>query len=153
MKKVREASGAVDLSEMFAEFSNDVISRSALGRKYSESEEGKRFVYMLSESMKVAGISVGDFIPWLGWISRVNGVDRRIDEIEKELDDFLESMIDEHLGGDHDRENGDNFLKILLDIYINGKDEGSLIERDSIKAVLLVSNCENFSPIYVKYVA
>lgn len=90
MKKIRGSSSLVNLSKMFSEFTNDVICRSAFGRKYSESENGQRFLLLLKESLEVLGtICIGDFIPWLGWINRVNGFDKRVDKAAKEMDGFL----------------------------------------------------------------
>ncbi|KAL8547584.1 hypothetical protein ACS0TY_007057 [Phlomoides rotata] len=143
MKKIEESSsGAVNLSKMFAELSCDGICRAAFGRKNSESEQAKKFLKVVSEIMEIlGGISIGDFVPWLSWISRVNGVDKRVERVVKEVDDILEGVIQEHvetknqLGGDAGR-NEQPFVDILLDIH-NDSAAGASIDRDSIKAVIL----------------
>ncbi|XP_047983557.1 cytochrome P450 736A117-like [Salvia hispanica] len=136
VKKVREASGnhtAVDLSAMFESFSNDVIGRSAFGGKLSDSENGRKFLKAMADLMELLGvIDIGDFIPWLAWIGRVNGFDRRLDDTAKKIDLVLESVIQERM----QEENGQHFVDILLDIY-NDKTADASIDRDSLKAIIL----------------
>ncbi|KAL1534722.1 unspecific monooxygenase [Salvia divinorum] len=136
MKRIRESSlGPVDLSKMFAEFTNDVICRSCFGRKYSDSENGQKFLVLLRESMEVLGtLCVGDFIPWLGWVSGVNGFDRKLDRVSKEMDEFLEGVIVEHI--EREAGDGESFVGILLDLQ-NDKDSDIFIDRESIKALLV----------------
>ncbi|KAL8547582.1 hypothetical protein ACS0TY_007055 [Phlomoides rotata] len=99
VKKVGESSpGTVNLSKMFAKLSCDGICRAAFGRKYSETENGKKFLELKFELMEIlGGFSIGEFLPWLSWISRVNGVDKRVDRVAKEMDDILEGVIQEHV--------------------------------------------------------
>ncbi|KAL8551870.1 hypothetical protein ACS0TY_000785 [Phlomoides rotata] len=60
----------VDLSKMFAEFTCNGISRDAVGRKYSESENSKKNLQLLMELMEVLGIiNIDACVPWLSWIS------------------------------------------------------------------------------------
>ncbi|KAL1534727.1 unspecific monooxygenase [Salvia divinorum] len=140
VNKIRESSGTtpVDLSAMFESFSNDVIGRSAFGGKLSDSENGKNFLDAMADLMELLGIiNIGDFIPWLGWIGRVNGVDKRLDDTAKKIDQVLESVIQERLRekGVKDK-NGEYFLDILLDIY-NDKTPDVSIDRDSLKGTIL----------------
>ncbi|KAG8378738.1 hypothetical protein BUALT_Bualt07G0016400 [Buddleja alternifolia] len=141
VKKVGKFSGFVNLSEMFTEITNDVVCRSAFGRKYSEGENGKKFIMLLKEFLKLLGsINIGEFIPWLSWINSVNGFDSRVDKVSKELDEFLERVIQERLENPTEeafrKKNGENFVDILLEIYKNNT-TGVSIDRDSIKAIIL----------------
>ncbi|KAL7138876.1 hypothetical protein ABFS83_09G012100 [Erythranthe nasuta] len=144
MKRIREYStGSIDLSEMFTQFTNDVVCRSAFGKKYSEGENGKKFILLLREFLELLGtISIGDFVPMLSWINRVNGFDAGVDRVARELDEFFEGVIQERmenpkkLQGDHEDKHGENFLDILLHIYQNNS-IGVAIDRDSIKAIIL----------------
>ncbi|XP_042009334.1 cytochrome P450 71A8-like [Salvia splendens] len=141
VKKVLETSGntAVDLSAMFESFSNDVIGRSAFGGKLSDSENGKKFLEAMADLMKLLGIiDIGDFIAWLGWIGRVNGFDRRLDDTAKRIDLVLESVIQERMLEKKGvkEESGEHFVDILLDIYNHTTLDVS-IDRDSLKAIIL----------------
>lgn len=44
----------------------------------------------------LGAVSVEDYIPWLAWVSRVNGLDARAEKVAKQFDDFLEGVIEEH---------------------------------------------------------
>ena len=98
-------------------------------------------------------ISVGDYIPWLVWVNRVNGLDGRAEKLAKQLDNFLERVIEEHIdcekNGSHDHvvslENDDqkDFVDVLL--WIQKENViGFPIDRVSIKAVILVSKTDIF---------
>lgn len=84
----------VNLGERFAALTNDVVCRVALGRKYG----GKRFKAILMEFVELLGaLSFGDYIPWLAWVDRVSGLDERLDKVAKELDGFLDEVVEEHV--------------------------------------------------------
>ena len=148
--KIKEScsSSSVNLSEIFAKLTNDVVCRVALGRKYGEGEGGRKFKELLGEFGELLGaINVGDYIPSLAWLTRVNGLDAKAEKVAKQLDDFLEGVIEEHINcqkkGDHDhgfsQENEDrkDFVDILL--WIQEENViGFPIDRVSIKALILV---------------
>ena len=147
--KIKEScsSSSVNLSEIFAKLTNDVVCRVALGRKYGEGEGGRKFKELLGEFGELLGaINVGDYIPSLAWLTRVNGLDAKAEKVAKQLDDFLEGVIEEHINcqkkGDHDhgfsQENEDrkDFVDILL--WIQEENViGFPIDRVSIKALIL----------------
>ncbi|KAL1542036.1 unspecific monooxygenase [Salvia divinorum] len=122
---------AVDLSQLFDLHSNNVICRAAFGRRFGEGERGRRFTMVFRELVQLIGdLQIGEFVPWLWWISRVNGFDRRVDEVREKLDEFLEMVVEEHLNRGLERSgNKENFVDILL--------KDSSIDRDGIKAILL----------------
>ncbi|KAM3704023.1 hypothetical protein ACJW31_04G143400 [Castanea mollissima] len=147
--KIKEScsSSSVNLSEMFAKLTNNVICKVALGRKYGEGEAGRKFKELLGELGELLGaINVGDYIPSLAWLNRVNGLDAKAEKVAKQLDDFLERVIDEHKNcqkkGDHNhgfsQENEDqkDFVDILL--WIQEENViGFPVDRVSIKALIL----------------
>lgn len=141
MKKIGDSSGNVNLSHMFTQLTNDVVCRSAIGRKYGAGDEnGEKFLEILREFLELLGaISIGDFVPSLWWINRINGFDRRVDRIAKEMDEFLEKVIHERLENPPAAKAEENFVDILLEIYRNNS-AGVSIDRDSIKAIILVIN-------------
>ncbi|KAL0318598.1 UNVERIFIED_CONTAM: cytochrome [Sesamum angustifolium] len=137
VKKIQKSSFPVNLSELFAELSSDVVCKSAFGQKYSEGENGKKFLSLSTELLELLGsLPIGDFIPGLSWISRFNGFDARVDKLSKELDEFLERVIRERMETPEKEKNGANFVDILLDIY-QSNSAGVSIHRDSIKAIIL----------------
>ncbi|XP_008239356.1 PREDICTED: cytochrome P450 71A22-like [Prunus mume] len=139
----------VNLSELFASLTNDVICRVAFGKKYSGDEGARKFKKLLVEFMiLLGGFYVGDFIPWLGWVSQINGLDARVEKVAKEFDEFLDSVVDEHMCtlnmkgescGDNmsvEGEDGKDLVHLLLEIQKQNK-TGSSIDRDSIKGIIL----------------
>ncbi|KAL2539585.1 Cytochrome [Abeliophyllum distichum] len=145
MEKIKEScisSSPLNLSDMFMAITNDIVCRSAFGRKYRDGAIGEKFLKLISEFLGLLGsINVGEFIPWLAWISRVNGFDARVDYVAKELDEFLEGVIEEHLENGVENPSGneeskENFVDILLRIYKDNT-TGVSIDRDSIKSIIL----------------
>ncbi|KAL2459550.1 Cytochrome [Forsythia ovata] len=142
IKKSCFSSSPLNLSDMFTKLTYDVLCRSAFGRKYWDGAIGEKFLLLIKELLQILGsFSVGEFIPWLAWINRVNGFDARLDFVAKELDEFLEGLIEERLengvqnpsGQDESKE---NFVDILLRIYKDNA-TGVSIDRDSIKGIIL----------------
>ncbi|EYU26215.1 hypothetical protein MIMGU_mgv1a0235731mg, partial [Erythranthe guttata] len=81
----------INLSMMFVELTNNGICRSSFGVRCSESEKRKKFMVLLKDLSELTGtVRVGEFLPWLGWIDSVNGFDKRVDRVAKEMDDLLE---------------------------------------------------------------
>lgn len=153
-KIINKGPVAVNLSETFMSVTNDIVCRSAFGRKHGEGESGKNFRFLLTELLQILGTSyIGAFIPWLQWINRVNGFDARIARVAGEIDRFLDGVIEERLekksyeygrsctGDDdpkkHSEKNiGEDFLDIMLRIHKDNS-TGVAIDRDSVKAVVL----------------
>ncbi|KAL0318601.1 UNVERIFIED_CONTAM: cytochrome [Sesamum angustifolium] len=97
VNKIRNSTSPVNLSEMFAQITNDV---------------------------GFPGLAV------------LMVFDARVDKFSKEMDEFLEGVIREHMETPNEDKNGANFVDILLDIY-QSNSSGVSIHRDSIKAIIL----------------
>ncbi|GFQ04618.1 cytochrome p450 71a6 [Phtheirospermum japonicum] len=133
--------GVVNLSNALVSLTNDVICRVALGRKYSDDEKDHRnFKGLLEEMMELLGTkSIGDYMPWLGWIDRVSGLDAKVEKVAKQFDEFFESVIQEHRDGKFKHDDGDgdlDFVDVLLQLQRENK-SSSPIEDYTIKAVIL----------------
>ncbi|WOH10589.1 hypothetical protein DCAR_0730058 [Daucus carota subsp. sativus] len=144
MNKIKEMSVSslpVDLSELFLTLNNDISCRSAFGRKYSEGGKGREFIKLLREFLELLGaFSFRDFIPWLGWVDRITGLDARLDRVSKQLDEFLQNVVQEHLHlgeSNIQTEHKEDFVDILLRIQ-KETTHGISIDNDSVKAILLV---------------
>ncbi|XP_059441127.1 cytochrome P450 736A117-like [Corylus avellana] len=147
IEKIKQSCSStyVNLSEVLANLTNDVVCRVALGRKYGVGEGGRKFKEILSEFTELLGaLSVGDYIPWLAWVSRVNGLDARAEKVSKKFDDFIEGVIEEHI--DCQRREGkgnvilENEQKDFVDVLLQIQKEnviGFPIDRVSIKALIL----------------
>lgn len=129
----------INLSEMLGALSNNVVSRCTFGRKYEEENGKNRFGEMSKEMLRLMGaFSVGDLFPWLGWIDVLTGLIRRLKIASKELDSFLDHVIDEHLMKREDTETEKQFL---LDRLLHAQRDNTLgvnLTRDNIKAIVMV---------------
>lgn len=134
----------IDVADMFALTTNNIICRVALGRKYCEGEEGRRFKRLLKEFVELlGGFSVGDFIPSLAWVNWVSGLESKVKRVANEFDEFLERVIEERIA---DREGGiktsvDGRNKDLVDVLLEVERDGLAgnfpFSRINIKALLL----------------
>ncbi|GMN58598.1 hypothetical protein TIFTF001_027702 [Ficus carica] len=98
VENIGSTSVPVNLSEIFASLSNDVVCRVSFGRKYEEIGMKKYFRESVGELMRLLGsFSVGDYIPWLYWVKRINGLDAQAERVAKEFNEFLDGVVDQHM--------------------------------------------------------
>ncbi|XP_024190334.2 cytochrome P450 736A117 [Rosa chinensis] len=157
INKINESSGEVmNLREMFVMLTSDVICRVTMGRKYSASAVGeggntilfKELLWEFTELLR--SFYIGDYIPWLAWLSRVNGLEAKLDKVAKQFDDFLDRVIQDRVDhrskasgssghvnhADPNGEDEKDLVDVLLEIQ-EGNLSGLPIDRVSIKAVIL----------------
>jgi len=133
MEKIQKSSSLqVNVSELLGSLTNDVISRIALGRKYSGETDSKELMKRLM--MLMGEFSVGTYVPWLGWIDWISGLDGQLNKTGNDLDEFLEKVVQDHVDGDGQRT---DFVDVLLRIQ-REKSIGFEIDRLCIKAIVLV---------------
>ncbi|XP_039046925.1 cytochrome P450 736A117-like [Hibiscus syriacus] len=134
----------VNLSELFSATTNNVVSRIALGRKYSE--DTNKFKKLLSDFSELLGTSnVGDYLAWLAWVSHVNGFNDKADKGAKAFDEFLDGVIEERINR---RNKHVNYQNDLVDILLEVQKENTVglpIDRTSIKALILYEVIITFS--------
>ncbi|CAO2840551.1 unnamed protein product [Amaranthus hypochondriacus] len=126
---------AVNMSEIFMMYSTNVLCRTAYGKKYA-GEVGTNFKQLLKDFVEVmAEIKIGDFIPWLGWVDKLTGLEKRVEKVAKEFDQFLQHVVQEHLDRKTQKEENDkDFVDILLDAQ---RENPNALSMDSIKAIVL----------------
>ncbi|KAL3342790.1 hypothetical protein AABB24_026701 [Solanum stoloniferum] len=131
----------IDLRDVLSCMTNNIISRVAIGRTYNEGESGIDLKTLLEETLMLVGtFNVGDYIPWLKWLNKIKGLDTKVKKVAKDLDAFLESVIEERVIRNKKAEysvgEAKDFVDVLLEIQ-NGKETGFTLQRDSLKALLL----------------
>ena len=151
MEKIRHSSSSsipVNLSELLSTVTNHIVCRVALGRKYG-GESGKEFKELLMEFTELLGtFVVGDYVPWLDWLSRVSGLYARANRVATRFDKLLDQVVEEHInrqqGGSNieyvrsDTEGHNDFVDVLLWIQRTNT-IGFPVDRTVIKALLLVN--------------
>ncbi|CAA2954104.1 cytochrome P450 71A6-like [Olea europaea subsp. europaea] len=128
IEKIRHYSSySINFSNILVTLTNDILSRVARGRKYSDGEAGgsTKFESLVKEVSELVGIfSPGDYVPGLNWIKRVNGFEAAVEKLARRVDEFLE-----------DSSNEADLVYILLEVQRENI-AVSPIENDTIKAVI-----------------
>ncbi|KAJ4712450.1 Cytochrome P450 [Melia azedarach] len=149
IKRLSSSSLPINLSEVLCTLTNDIVCRVSMGRKYSDEEAGRKFMKLLGKIEELLGtFHVGDYVPWLAWVCRFNGLDAVLEKVAKETDEFLERVIEEHenrmimnnkKATDQTASEGEdqkNIMDVLLWIQKSNMYVKS-IDRVSIKAIIL----------------
>ncbi|KAK4373837.1 hypothetical protein RND71_004514 [Anisodus tanguticus] len=125
----------VDVSAKIASLNVDLTCLMVLGKKYMDEDLDKRgFKALVQEVVHLAATpNLGDFFPYLGAID-LQGLTRRLKDLAKVFDKFLEKIIDEHAQS-HDQKQSKDFVDTMLDIMQSGEAEFHL-DRIHIKAIL-----------------
>ncbi|KAI3881666.1 hypothetical protein MKW92_015762 [Papaver armeniacum] len=130
---------AVNLSEMLLALSNDIICRCTLGKKYGKGGGNKRYSELPEEVTKLLGaVCFGDLFPSLKFFDVLTGFTGKLKTLSKEVDAFLDQVIDEHLTkqeGDNVQENKKEYF---VDILLASQTEQLNLTRNNVKAILLV---------------
>ncbi|XP_073125689.1 cytochrome P450 81Q32-like [Henckelia pumila] len=90
----------VELKSLFSELSFNIIMRMVAGKRYfgesEDNEQAKNFRELIKEAITYGGVSnPADFFPVLKWID-YNGKEKGMKRLSKEMDAFLQGLIDEH---------------------------------------------------------
>ncbi|KZV13944.1 hypothetical protein F511_44764, partial [Dorcoceras hygrometricum] len=90
----------VELKSLFSELSFNIIMRMVAGKRYfgesEDNEHAKKYRELIKEAFTYGGVSnPADFFAVLKWID-YNGKVRGMQRLSKEMDAFLEGLIDEH---------------------------------------------------------
>ncbi|VVB04757.1 unnamed protein product [Arabis nemorensis] len=132
MEKIRKSSSLqVNLSKLLTSLTNDVICRIALGRKYGGETDFKELMERFTRQLGT--LSIGSYVPWLGWIDWVSGLEARLKKTENDFDKLLERVVQEHEAGKFDKT---DFVDVLLGVQ-KEKSIGFEVDRLSIKAIVL----------------
>ncbi|KAI3817099.1 hypothetical protein L1987_10887 [Smallanthus sonchifolius] len=139
MKAASKAHKVVNLCETVSSVIEGMVCRMLFGKKNDE-----RFVFktVIDKSMEATGtFNLADYVPMLAPFD-LQGLTKRFKSLSKELDEMLETLIDEHekTSKSPNRDQMD-FIDILLSLkqeYSNTHDELSYtIDRSNMKAILL----------------
>ncbi|KAL3825580.1 hypothetical protein ACJIZ3_021609 [Penstemon smallii] len=132
------AGQVANLSKMMLFFTSTLICRIAFAKKYDEEEsERLRFDKLMIENQAMeGGFFVSDYLPFFGWVDKLSGMMSRLDKSFKELDEFYQELIDEHLDLNSPKSMNPNILDLLIQLKEN-KSCSIDLTWDHIKAVLM----------------
>ncbi|XP_077227062.1 cytochrome P450 71A9-like [Tasmannia lanceolata] len=130
----------INLSELMFSLVNNIVCRTGFGKKYGDNSGGfgkSRFHDILKETQALlGGFCISDFFPGLEWLHTFTGMKARLEKNFRELDDFYEEVIKEHLNSESPEIENEDFVHFLLRVQ---KDPSlaTLLSRDHIKAILM----------------
>ncbi|XP_073043867.1 LOW QUALITY PROTEIN: 6,7,8-trihydroxycoumarin synthase-like [Primulina eburnea] len=111
---------AVNLSVTMLNLTSTLICRIAFGKRFGETEsERRRFDELMIESQAMqGGFFVSDFLPWFSWVDKLSGMLSRLDKTFRDMDEFYQEMIDEHLDPNYKDKimNPNNILDMLIQL-------------------------------------
>lgn len=143
IKQSCASSSILNADEIFLNLTNDIVCRAAFGRKFSEEKGGSQYVNKLFRDLTtlLGDFNVGDFIPWLRWVNYVNGFEEKVNRVAKEMDEYLEHVLDgtrKRLESVGDGElNQQSFATVLFEFQRNNANDFAG-DRDFVKALILV---------------
>lgn len=125
----------VDLTEKISSLSANMSCLMIFGKKYMDEDLGLN--ELVKETMSIAARpKLGDYIPFLG-VFDLQGLSRRMKELAKPFDEFLERVIDEHLHKFSDKNQAKDIVDTLMGIMHSNEAEFEFDHRH-VKAILLV---------------
>ena len=149
---VAKTGSPINLSKLALSLTSHIIYKAAFGSHSHEGEEGQ-FEKILQEFSRLFGeFNIADFIPWLGWI-HAKEFKKRLVNARRELDVFIDKVIDEHLAKKNNMNSKDEneaAATDMVDQLISFLDEGAhenkftdslstvKLARDNIKALIMV---------------
>ncbi|PWA83361.1 cytochrome P450 [Artemisia annua] len=140
----------VNLSETVMILTSNIISRVAFGKRLAayadEQQEAIRLQKNLLECQALlVHFYFRDKFPFMGWLDKLNGSIARLEKNVKDMDEFYQQLIDEHLNPDRPNIMQEDMVDILLKLK-HDPDSSVNLTFDHIKAVLMVRDLHFTNP-------
>ncbi|KAH6771704.1 hypothetical protein C2S51_010108 [Perilla frutescens var. frutescens] len=132
LRRASEKREIVDVSAVVSGVSGDMNCLMVFGRKYVD----KGFKAVIDEALHVAALpNLGDYFPFIAALD-LQGLNRRMKELSRIFDGFLERIIDDHLQKKEEEKKNRDFVDTMLAVMDAGE-AGFEFDRRHVKAVLL----------------
>nr|A0A0N9HTU1.1 RecName: Full=Desmethylyatein synthase; AltName: Full=Cytochrome P450 family 71 subfamily CU polypeptide 1 [Sinopodophyllum hexandrum]ALG05134.1 cytochrome P450 family 71 subfamily CU polypeptide 1 [Sinopodophyllum hexandrum] len=132
--RLSKTGAPVDVTNMLYHFSEDLLFRCTLGFK----PKGQHKFQKLSRDFLdlVGAFCFNDFFPGMAWMDALTGLNRKLKKGSRELDDFVDELIEERIAMVKDGVEPNEFLDLLLHTHRDTTQEIKLT-RDNVKAIIL----------------
>ncbi|TMW83075.1 hypothetical protein EJD97_003060 [Solanum chilense] len=153
IKKVSQqvaASQITNLSNIVSSQTSTIICRIAFGIRYDEEAHEKRkldqLLTLLQEMMTKFYFS--DYFPLFGWLDELFGNICILEKNFKDLDEFFEELIHQHLNPNRPKSMEGDIIDLLLQLR---KEQSTSIDLtlDNIKGILMGEAQNNTSPLLI----
>ncbi|GFP84940.1 cytochrome p450 cyp736a12 [Phtheirospermum japonicum] len=138
LKRAAKSGETVDLSARVSGLSGDMNCLMIFGKKYADSDLDERgFKDVITETTEIGGkFNLADYFPYIEVLD-LQGLNRRMKELSRIFDRFLEKIIDEHVKNKKAGKNDgtEDFVDTMMSIMESGE-AGFEFDRRNVKAVL-----------------
>ncbi|KAJ0587810.1 putative cytochrome P450 [Helianthus annuus] len=128
----------VNLSDDAMVLTSNIICRVGFGKRpsaYNNRKDGTRMFELMSEFQEVlTNFYYRDHFPLMGWLDELNGSIARLEKLFKDLDEFYQEVIDEHLNQNQQNKIQDDMVDILLKLK---QDYANDLTFDHVKGILM----------------
>ena len=145
MDKIRKAcvgGEAVNLSQLFLQTSNNIVSRCVLGEKFEDENGNSRFGVTVRRAMVlIVAFCVADLFPCLWWIDVIRGFNKELKDCFKTLDTIFSKVVEEHKAKIRDGVGTDESKKDFVDIMLQLEEDNMIdyhFSLDNLRGMLLV---------------
>ncbi|KAM0023011.1 putative cytochrome P450 [Helianthus debilis subsp. tardiflorus] len=132
---------AVNLNDMFLDIVKQMMCKVAFGNNYREQPlKGPSWDVMLDETIDLLNGSVSDSFPLLGFfIDRLSGWNRTLNERFRNLDAYIDAIIDDHLKDNVEEisEEDKDFVHTLLEMSSKENASGFRLNHADLKALVM----------------
>jgi cytochrome P450 len=149
--KIKAQEGkVVDLDFQLSLLATNIMTEMAFGKRYfGEDEKGEKEARHLKQIVDdifgaFGTVIIGDYVPSLWWVSKLQGVEAPLHELRKRMKQFAQEILDEHRRDnattDHQDSTYNDKPKDFIDVLLSERlDDGSgKLSDDTIEAVLYV---------------
>ncbi|XP_023542647.1 cytochrome P450 71A1-like [Cucurbita pepo subsp. pepo] len=144
MDKIRKAcvgGEAVNLSQLFLQTSNNIVSRCVLGEKFEDENGNSRFGVTVRRAMVlIVAFCVADLFPCLWWIDVIRGFNKELKDCFKTLDTIFSKVVEEHKAKIRDGVGTDESKKDFVDIMLQLEEDNMIdyhFSLDNLRGMLL----------------
>ncbi|CAL9030923.1 unnamed protein product [Prunus brigantina] len=138
LDSIAHSKGLINLTQLTLFLANNVLCHSAFGKKYDDGEGiGKSRIHGLLEETRalLGGFFLSDFLPWLSWLNKFNGLEKKVEKCFKGLDNFYDRVIEEHLDPRRPKPEHEDLVDVLLRVQ-RDPSQAIPLSNDQIKGVL-----------------
>ncbi|XP_010670999.1 6,7,8-trihydroxycoumarin synthase [Beta vulgaris subsp. vulgaris] len=127
----------INLSDLLSSFARSNICRVAFGKRYKDDEgSSSKFDSLIREAEALfTSLFISDYFPYFGWLDKLTGQFSRLEKTCKDLDDFYEEIINDHLEPNKSNSEREDIVDVLLQLM---KDRSLELTLDHVKAVLMI---------------
>ncbi|KAJ1696641.1 hypothetical protein LUZ63_005153 [Rhynchospora breviuscula] len=112
--KACSSSNPVNMSVELQALSNKIIT----GVTFGDGIVAQGYGQILEETQRIlGGLWLADYLPWLGWIDALTGLRKKLEKNFKELDEFYNHVIKEHMSGGTQDHGPSDLVHVLLQLH------------------------------------